>query len=66
MDATSGKSMDAFEMWCWRAPYIAHPWTARRTNASVVEVRLAGDYRMKCTQKFWDFLVTLVETKWKD
>jgi len=41
--------MDAFEMWCWRAPYIAHPWTARRTNASVVEIsrRLSNEVYAK-------------------
>ena len=28
--------MDAFELWCWRRP-LRVPWTARRSNQSVLK-----------------------------
>ena len=31
------RRIDAFEMWCWRRP-LRVPWTARRSNPSILEV----------------------------
>ena len=27
----------AFELWCWRSPLLRVPWTARRSNKSVLK-----------------------------
>ena len=30
------RRIDAFELWCWRRP-LRVPWTARRSNQSILE-----------------------------
>ena len=30
------RRIDAFELWCWRRP-LRHPWTARRSNQSILK-----------------------------
>lgn len=36
LDNEEAGQKDAFEMWCWRK-MLAIPWTAKRTNKSILE-----------------------------
>ena len=36
MKKTEHKSIDAFELWCWRR-FLRVPWTARRSNQSILK-----------------------------
>ena len=36
---------DAFELWCWRR-LLRHPWTARRSNQSVVK-EISPEYSLE-------------------
>ena len=29
--------IDAFELWCWRLRHLRVPWTARRSNQSILK-----------------------------
>ena len=45
MDVRAGKAerqrIDAFELWCWRR-LLRVPWTARRTNQSILKETSPG------------------------
>ena len=36
LEATHGRRIDAFELWCWRR-LLRVPWTARRSNQSILK-----------------------------
>ena len=36
MKKAEHQKMDAFELWCWRR-YLRVPWTARRSNQSILK-----------------------------
>ena len=38
---TERRSIDAFELWCWRRP-LRVPWTARRSNQSILKEIIPG------------------------
>lgn len=51
------KRIDAFEMWCWRK-LLRIPWTARRTNKSVLEeLKIAKKPRLSniCLRRIFEF-----------
>ena len=37
--------MDTFELWCWRR-LLGVPWTARRSNQSILE-KISADYLLE-------------------
>ena len=37
------RSIDAFELWCWRR-LLRVPWTARRSNQSILKEISPGDF----------------------
>ena len=37
MKKTERRSIDAFELWCWRR-LLRVPWTARRSNQSILKI----------------------------
>ena len=37
------RRIDAFELWCWRR-LLSVPWTARRSNQSILKEISPGDY----------------------
>ena len=37
MKKAEGQRIDAFELWCWRR-LLRVPWTARRSNQSILKV----------------------------
>ena len=39
------RSIDAFELWCWRR-LLRVPWTARRSNQSILK-ELSPDYSLE-------------------
>ena len=39
------KKIDAFELWCWRRP-LRVPWTARRSNQSILE-EISPEYSLE-------------------
>ena len=39
------RSIDAFEMWCWRT-HLRVPWTARRSNQSILK-DFSPDYTLE-------------------
>ena len=32
------RRIDAFELWCWRKTLLRVPWTARRSNQSILKI----------------------------
>ena len=42
---TECRSIDAFELWCWRR-LLRVPWTARRSNQSIVK-EISSEYSLK-------------------
>ena len=36
------QSIDAFELWCWRRRLLRVPWTARRSNQSILNETSPG------------------------
>ena len=41
MKKAERRRLDAFELWCWRR-FLRVPWTARRSNQSIVKVISPG------------------------
>ena len=39
------RSIDAFELWCWRRPFRV-PWTARRSNQSLLK-EISPEYSLE-------------------
>ena len=39
------RSIDAFELWCWRRP-LRVPWTARRSNQSILK-EISSEYSLE-------------------
>ena len=46
------RSIDAFELWCWRR-LLRGPWTARRSNQSILKEISPGDYVEAETPILW-------------
>ena len=42
MKKAEHRRIDAFELWCWRRLLIGVPWTARRSNQSILKEISAG------------------------
>ena len=39
------KTIDAFELWCWRR-FLRVPWTARRSNQSIIK-EISPEYSLE-------------------
>ena len=39
------KTIDAFELWCWRI-FLRVPWTARRSNQSIIK-EISPEYSLE-------------------
>ena len=46
------RRIDAFELWCWRR-LLRVPWTARRSNQSILKVFIGGTDIEAETLIFW-------------
>ena len=44
--------MDAFELWCWRR-LLRVPWTARRSNQSILKETSTGIYLEGMIEGYW-------------
>ena len=38
--------IDAFELWCWRRQFLRVPWTARRSNQSILK-EISPEYSLE-------------------
>ena len=40
------RGIDAFELWCWRRLFLRVPWTARRSNQSILK-EISPEYSLE-------------------
>ena len=52
LSLTKEARIDAFELWCWRR-VLRVPWTARRSNQSILKEFIGRTDAEAETPKFW-------------
>ena len=61
---TEHRRIDAFELWCWRLLRV--PWTARRSNQSILKEIITGcsleELKLKLKLQFFGHLMQRVES----